>query len=209
MILSYDSIAVRLGNKQILESVSLSSRPGQLVGIVGANGCGKSTLIKTTFGTVRHQAGAITLDSQPISRFSPRELASCLGYVGQDANCPFNFSVRDVVSMGLYARKEPKNGKQIVADAMEELGVSALDIRHQLFVMDYLKQSRKDTLLVIHDLRLAAHYCDYLYMICDGRVYAQGTPEQVLCLENVRHVFGVEGHAGDTPSGAGDFILFP
>ena len=75
--------------------------------------------------------------------------------------------------------------------------------------MDYLKQSRKDTLLVIHDLRLAAHYCDYLYMICDGRVYAQGTPEQVLCLENVRHVFGVEGHAGDTPSGAGDFILFP
>ena len=101
MILSYDSIAVRLGNKQILESVSLSSRPGQLVGIVGANGCGKSTLIKTTFGTVRHQAGAITLDNQPISRFSPRELASCLGYVGQDANCPFNFSVRDVVSMGL------------------------------------------------------------------------------------------------------------
>ena len=75
--------------------------------------------------------------------------------------------------------------------------------------MDYLKQSRKDTLLVIHDLRLAAHYCDYLYMICDGRVYAQGTPEQVLCLENVRHVFGVEGHAGGTPSGAGDFILFP
>lgn len=247
MILSYDSIAVRLGNKQILESVSLSSRPGQLVGIVGANGCGKSTLIKTTFGTVRHQAGAITLDGQPISRFSPRELASCLGYVGQDVNCPFDFSVRDVVSMGLYARKEPKNGKQIVADAMEELGVSALadrniqtlsggerkmvfiaraiaqgarmlildeptnhlDIRHQLFVMDYLKQSRKDTLLVIHDLRLAAHYCDYLYMICDGRVYAQGTPEQVLCLENVRHVFGVEGHAGDTPAGAGDFILFP
>ena len=247
MILSYDSIAVRLGNKQILESVSLSSRPGQLVGIVGANGCGKSTLIKTTFGTVRHQAGTITLDGQPISRFSPRELASCLGYVGQDANCPFNFSVRDVVSMGLYARKDPKNGKQIVSDAMDELGVSALadrniqtlsggerkmvfiaraiaqgarmlildeptnhlDIRHQLFVMDYLKQSRKDTLLVIHDLRLAAHYCDYLYMICDGRVYAQGTPEQVLCLENVRHVFGVEGHAGDTPSGAGDFILFP
>ena len=130
MILSYDSIAVRLGNKQILESVSLSSRPGQLVGIVGANGCGKSTLIKTTFGTVRHQAGAITLDDQPISRFSPRELASCLGYVGQDANCPFDFSVRDVVSMGLYARKEPKNGKQIVADAMEELGVSALADRN-------------------------------------------------------------------------------
>ena len=76
-----------------------------------------------------------------------------------------------------------------------------LDIRHQLFVMDYLKQSGKDTLLVIHDLRLAAHYCDYLYMICDGRVYAQGTPEEVLCTENVHHVFGVQGYAAEAKRG--------
>ena len=60
MILSYDSIRVKLGNKQILESVSLSTQPGKLVGIVGANGCGKSTLIKTTFGTVPKQGGTIT-----------------------------------------------------------------------------------------------------------------------------------------------------
>ena len=51
-----------------------------------------------------------------------------------------------------------------------------LDIHHKLFLMDYLKQSGKDTLLVIHDLRLAAHYCDYLYMICDGRVLCPGNP---------------------------------
>lgn len=84
-----------------------------------------------------------------------------------------------------------------------------LDIRHQLFVMDYLKQSGKDTLLVIHDLRLAAHYCDYLYMICDGTVYAQGTPEEVLCTENVHHVFGVQGYAAGSEKGNADFILFP
>lgn len=84
-----------------------------------------------------------------------------------------------------------------------------LDIRHQLFVMDYLKQSGKDTLLVIYDLRLAAHYCDYLYMICDGRVYAQGTPEEVLCTENVHHVFGVQGYAAGSEKGNADFILFP
>ena len=84
-----------------------------------------------------------------------------------------------------------------------------LDIRHQLFVMDYLKQSGKDTLLVIHDLRLTAHYCDYLYMICDGRVYAQGTPEEVLCTENVHHVFGVQGYAAGSEKGNAGFILFP
>ncbi len=247
MILQYDSIRVNLGNKQILESVSLATQPGKLVGIIGANGCGKSTLIKTTFGTVSKQGGSITLDGQPISHFSPRELASILGYVGQDSNCAFDFTVYDVVSMGLYARKDRKNGKEIVQNAMDDLGVAPLadrniqslsggerkmvfiaraiaqgaqtlildeptnhlDIRHQLFVMDYLKNSQKDTLLVIHDLRLAAHYCDYLYMLCDGRVYAQGTPEEVLCTKNVQHVFGVPGYAAGSEQGNSDFILFP
>ena len=73
--------------------------------------------------------------------------------------------------------------------------------------MDYLKQSQKDTLVVIHDLRLAAHYCDYLYMICDGEVYAQGIPQQVLSRENVSHVFGVNGYASTSDCG-GDFVLF-
>ena len=247
MILQYDSIRVNLGNKQILKSVSLATQPGKLVGIIGANGCGKSTLIKTTFGTVSKQGGSITLDGQPISHFSPRELASFLGYVGQDSNCAFDFTVYDVVSMGLYARKDRKNGKEIVQNAMNNLGVAPLadrniqslsggerkmvfiaraiaqgaqtlildeptnhlDIRHQLFVMDYLKSSQKDTLLVIHDLRLAAHYCDYLYMLCDGRVYAQGTPEEVLCTKNVQHVFGVPGYAAGSEQGNSDFILFP
>ena len=83
-----------------------------------------------------------------------------------------------------------------------------LDIKHQLFVMDYLKKSGKTTLIVIHDLRLAAHYCDYLYMLADGKTYAQGTPTEVLTKENVRHVFGIDGYAEKDESGILDFKLF-
>lgn len=245
MTIFYENIQVRLGGKEILTGVSLHTQEGKIVGIIGANGCGKSTLIKTTFDLVPRHGGGIRIDERPVEAYTPRELAAKIGYVGQDSACAFDFSVEDVVRMGLYARKDKQQGKQAVIDAMEELGITRfasrsiqrlsggerkmvfiaravaqgadmflldeptnhLDIRHQLFVMDYLKRSGKTTLMVIHDLRLAAHYCDYLYMISDGVVYAEGTPLAVLTRENVRHVFGIDGHAEDA-EGSLDFCLF-
>ena len=245
MIIRYENIQVKLGGRDILKGATLQSREGQMVGIVGANGCGKSTLIKTTFGLVPQTGGEITLDGRSVKAFSPRELAAVIGYVGQDSVSAFDFTVEDVVAMGLYARGNKKNKKQIVAAAMEELGVARfahrsiqrlsggerkmvfiaravaqgtemfildeptnhLDIRHQLFVMEYLKKSGKSTLIVAHDLRLAAHYCDYLYMLADGVVYAEGTPLETLTRENVNHVFGIEGYAYEY-AGALDFDLF-
>ena len=246
MTVSYEDIHVRLGGKEILTGVILSSREGEIVGIVGANGCGKSTLIKTTFSLIPFQKGMVRINGHPARDYSPRELASMIGYVGQDTVCAFDFTVADVVAMGMYARRDKTNAARIVSEAMEELEISSyaersiqrlsggerkmafiaravaqgtqmfildeptnhLDIRHQLFVMDYLKRSGKTTLLVIHDLRLAAHYCDYLYMISEGKVCAEGRPLEVLTRENVRRVFGIEGYAKqEEPSGI-DFSLF-
>lgn len=245
-MISYENIRVRLGGKEILSGASLHSREGEIVGIVGANGCGKSTLIKTTFDLVPCQGGSIVINGKSARTCSPRELASMIGYVGQDSSCAFDFSVTDVVSMGLYARRDKQMGKKVVADALAELGIEKfaersiqslsggerkmvfiaravaqgadmfildeptnhLDIRHQLFVMDYLKRSGKTTLIVIHDLRLAAHYCDYLYMLSDGVVFAEGQPLEVLTKENVQHVFGISGYADTDQSGKLDFRLF-
>ena len=246
MTLNYEDICVRLGGRDILTGVDLCSLDGKIVGIVGANGCGKSTLIKTTFNMVSHHRGRVLVNGRPAGSYSPRELASMIGYVGQDQSVAFDFTVRDVVSMGLYARRDKKRGRVIVDTAMLELGVDRfadrsiqrlsggerkmvfiaravaqgadmfildeptnhLDIKHQLFVMDYLKKSGKTTVIVIHDLRLAAHYCDYLYMISDGKVYAQGAPMEVLNVDNVRHVFGISGHSEITKDGLIDFALF-
>ena len=74
--------------------------------------------------------------------------------------------------------------------------------------MDYLKKTGKTTLLVIHDLRLATHYCDYLYVMADGVTFAEGPPLEVLSCDNVRRVFGVHGYAGLSDQGVLDFSLF-
>lgn len=71
-----------------------------------------------------------------------------------------------------------------------------LDIKHQVAVYDLIKQlSREQGLAVVailHDLNLAALYCDRLALLKAGRIFCQGTPEQVLTYANVKGVYETE-----------------
>ncbi|MDR1797024.1 MAG: ABC transporter ATP-binding protein [Clostridiales Family XIII bacterium] len=82
-----------------------------------------------------------------------------------------------------------------------------LDICHQLFIMDYLKGSGKTILVVLHDLNLAARYCDELCLMCDGSVIANGSASEVLTEGNVKRVFGVNGKISRQESGRLAFKL--
>ncbi|WP_193103212.1 ABC transporter ATP-binding protein [Brachybacterium sp. FME24] len=70
-----------------------------------------------------------------------------------------------------------------------------LDVSHQIEVLDLLtdlNRSRGITVvMVLHDLNLAARYCDQLVMIADGTVHASGTPAEVLTEDSVHEVFGL------------------
>ena len=123
MKLSFEGVEVKLGGRDILTGTTLESHEGKMVGIIGANGCGKSTLIKTTFGIVHNHGGKVMLDGKNVRSYKPKELAARIGYVGQDQSVAFDFSVRDVVGMGLFARKDVRNGKALINEALESLGI--------------------------------------------------------------------------------------
>ncbi|MGY4637427.1 ABC transporter ATP-binding protein [Pseudomonas sp. TE24901] len=67
-----------------------------------------------------------------------------------------------------------------------------LDPRYQLELLRLVKRLNIGTLASIHDLNLAAAFCDRLYVINHGRIVASGTPHEVLTVELLRDVFGVE-----------------
>ncbi len=71
---------------------------------------------------------------------------------------------------------------------------SNLDVYHQLKVLDLVRQLVDDGLTAvaaIHDLHMAARYCDRLVLLNGGRVLAEGTPEEVLTPESIESAFGV------------------
>lgn len=67
-----------------------------------------------------------------------------------------------------------------------------LDVRYQLQVMDLVKQLGIPVLSALHDLNLAAMYCDRLYVLKAGRLVASGSPDDILTADLIRDVYEVE-----------------
>ncbi|MFF4578627.1 ABC transporter ATP-binding protein [Streptomyces sp. NPDC001373] len=85
-----------------------------------------------------------------------------------------------------------------------------LDIRYQLEVLGLVRRIPATSLLVLHDLNLAASFCDRLYVLADGRVVAQGPPAEVLTQELIAEVYGVRAHVAVHPAtGAPSIVYFP
>jgi iron complex transport system ATP-binding protein len=81
--------------------------------------------------------------------------------------------------------------------------LASLDPGHQMDVMDLLARQARDgatVVSVLHDLSMAARYCDRLILIDEGMVVAQGAPTHVLTAENLRTVYGICAHIDMTAS---------
>jgi iron complex transport system ATP-binding protein len=69
-----------------------------------------------------------------------------------------------------------------------------LDVRATLDLLELVRELGLTTLCVLHDLNLAATYCERLYLLHAGRLVADGTPQEVLIGSRLRDVFGVDCH---------------
>jgi len=93
----------------------------------------------------------------------------------------------------LMARALAQNCPLIMADEP----VAGLDPRHQIATLAHLQsltQSGKAALVSLHDLGLAARFCDRLILMDRGQKIAEGPPEEVLTEDHLRHVFGITAH---------------
>jgi iron complex transport system ATP-binding protein len=74
-----------------------------------------------------------------------------------------------------------------------------LDIRFQLEVLELVHGLGITTLVTLHDLNLAAAYCDRIYLLSEGHVVASGTPAEVLTPQRIHQVYGVQAVCGQHP----------
>lgn len=86
----------------LISSISLSVGQGEFIGLLGANGSGKSTILKLGSGILRQHAGEVLLWSKPLHTYRNRDRAKLISYLPQTLDITVPFTVRELVAMGLY-----------------------------------------------------------------------------------------------------------
>jgi len=99
--LRVDGLWVSLGTRSVLRDVSFTALAGEILGVVGPNGVGKTTLLRTLGGLLHPTRGTIFYGELPLAAMSMRQRAALRAYVGQDTSAALPYRVHEVVSMGL------------------------------------------------------------------------------------------------------------
>jgi branched-chain amino acid transport system ATP-binding protein len=107
MLLEIENLDVRYGRTHAVKGMSLTLDAGEIVTVLGANGAGKSSLLKAVQGVVRAAGGGVRLNGNDITRWSaPRRVAHGLVLVPEGRQIFTSLTVHDNLLMGAYTRRD-------------------------------------------------------------------------------------------------------
>ncbi len=259
MTFALDRIVLERGPRRVLDGVSLTLEAGEVVGLLGANGAGKSSLLGVLAGDLAVQSGAVMLDAQPLARVSVAQQARRRAVLAQQPGLQFDLSVSEVVAMGAYpfAELSPQVVAQLVQQALRRLdmlseadrrypdlsggeqqrvhyartlvqaragaqpGVARYmlldeptayqDPAHQQLVLRVAAEQAHDeglgVLAVLHDINLAARWCDRVVLLAHGHIVSEGQPGQAITPQTLQQVYGVDAAVVPHPLHPGRILV--
>jgi iron complex transport system ATP-binding protein len=250
--LEAERLTVAFGDTVALAEVTAFVGAGELVGLVGPNAAGKTTLVRALAGLLQPAEGTVTIHGRSLTSVGRRERARTIAYLPQAAQPHWPIAVERVVALGRHPRLGPwqqptaadraavdqamraadvaylgsrpaselsagESARVMLARALAsepllllaDEPVAQLDPYHQIRVME-LFQARAaaglGVLVVLHDLTLAARFCDRLLLLHQGRIEASGPPRAVLTPELLARVYGIVAEIGTR---GGDIFVVP
>ena len=136
-ILSAQNISYEADNEALLHDITINIPRGSFVGIIGPNGSGKSTLLKTIYRANKASAGSVYLNGSKMTRMSGKEIARQMAVVAQENQVSFDFSVMEIMMIGLYAKRTFRDragvdDTRICEEALASVGM--LDMKDRSFL---------------------------------------------------------------------------
>lgn len=196
------------GKSTILKNIYRQYSPSS--GMIYLNG---KDVFKMKSKEVAQQMAVVAQENQPDFDFSVREMVMMGRYsrkkmFEQDDQTDREVAAKALAMVGMQGTEERSflslsgGEKQRIYLAMafaqeSELIIldeptNHLDIGYQLYIMEIMREFKDKTIFTsVHDMNLAARYCDRIILLQGGKIQANGTPEEVLTVERIRSVFHV------------------
>ncbi len=124
-VIEATSMSVAIGEKRLLDNVTLSVGPGEIVALIGPNGAGKSTLLRALAGEIGPSSGTVHMFGRAIAAYPPAELALRRAVLSQSVSVSFPFTVAEVVRMGAMQRRG-HDVERFIDEALAQLDIAAL-----------------------------------------------------------------------------------
>lgn len=239
IIYSVKDLSFAYGRHEVLKGLSFDLHEGKITTLIGANGCGKSTLFNLMTKNLKPDDGDIEIHGKNLKDIRLKDFAKQAAIVHQYNTAPSDLSVEKLISYGrtpyhtLGLSFDTKEDEEKVCWAMEithtlkhkdkpvaELSggqkqrvwiamalaqntkilfldepTTYLDIRYQLQILKLIRQLNREfgiaIVMVLHDINQSFYYSDEIVAMKDGKIIAQGQPEEVITTELIKEVYDV------------------
>ena len=128
-VITTKNLNISYGNVDIVKDLNLSIPEGKITTIIGANGCGKSTILKTLARILKPKSGEIYIAGTEINKQSSKELAKKMAVLPQSPKAPDGLTVQELIAYGRFPHQKgfgslSKEDHDIVNWALEVTGIS-------------------------------------------------------------------------------------
>lgn len=127
--LTATGLTVGYGGEPVIDNLDFTIPMGQFTAVIGPNGCGKSTLVKSLSRVLPIASGMVSLDGTTLQKFRPRTLAQRIALLPQHPIIPDGVTVRNLVARGRYPyhgalRQWSPDDPHAIAEALEATGLT-------------------------------------------------------------------------------------
>jgi iron complex transport system ATP-binding protein len=134
MTLGAEHLRLAYERAEVVSDLTVAIPPGRITAIIGANACGKSTLLRGLARLLKPRGGTVLLDGESLQRLSTREVATRLSILPQSPVAPEGITVADLVARGRYPHqplfgRRTESDEAAIADAMAATGTLELAAR--------------------------------------------------------------------------------
>ena len=249
--LTLQEVSISRGSRRIIAPLNLALAPGKILGVLGPNGVGKTSLLTACTGELQVSSGVIRYGDHVLNPKDARGLSRIRAVLPQQSQLSFNLPVHQVIRMGVYPFPElsptrvsawfeyavhaaevgpylsrsyqalsggEQQRVQFARVLLQTLAIThtrghaylfldeptaSLDLRHQARLFKEVQRLARSqsvaVFVVLHDLNLAARWCEMVLLLSPNYPAAYGKTNAILTKKSLECVYGVEMHIQPHP----------